>query len=129
MYKSLWYENLQKPFLNPPSWLFRPAWIIMYISLLSSFLIYLCTKSETNKAYGYVYFGLQFVLNILWSPVFFYYKKIGIALLIVIFMIIFTILTIVEFYKVSKLSAYILIPYLLWIIFAAYLNFSFLILN
>ena len=129
MYNSLWYQNLNKPFLNPPSWVFPPVWLVLYTSIVISLLIYIFTKSENNKTNGYIYFSAQMILNIIWSPAFFYSKNIALALVIVVLMVIFTILTIKEFYKVSKISSLILIPYLLWILFATYLNTAYLILN
>ena len=127
MYNSIWFNNLNKPFLNPPSWVFTPVWMVLYITIILSLLIYIFTPSIQNKIKGYIFFTIQMILNLLWSPVFFYWKNIDFALLIIILMIIFVILTILQFHKVSKLSAFILVPYLLWIIFACYLNTAFVI--
>lgn len=129
MYNSIWFDNLNKPFLNPPSWVFTPVWMVLYITIILSLLIYIFTPSIQNKIKGYIFFTIQMILNLLWSPVFFYWKNIGLALLIIILMIVFVILTISQFHKTSKLSAFILVPYLLWIIFAGYLNTAFLIIN
>ena len=128
MYNSDWYLNLTKPPLAPPDSIFTPVWAVLYFTMLCSLCLYFYTKNE-NKTNGYVFFAWQFVLNILWSPVFFLMKNMHLALVIVILMAIFTFLTIKEFCKTSKIAGLILIPYLIWILFAAYLNLGYIILN
>ena len=128
MYNSLWYSSLIKPYLSPPDWLFQPVWIILYMTMILSLLLFIDAKAD-NKSFGYICFSLQLFFNLIWSPVFFLMKNIHLAFLVIILMIIFTILTIKEFYSVIKLAGIILIPYFLWILFAAYLNFGYIILN
>ena len=128
MYNSEWYNSLTKPFLAPPDWIFQPMWLMLYTTILVSFLIYLFTK-DYDKIRGYTYFAIQLILNFLWSTVFFGMKNISLALIVILLIIVFTILTIKEFYSVSKAAGVILIPYLIWIIFAAYLNGGYLLLN
>ncbi len=124
-----WYNELTKPYLSPPSWIFSPVWIILYIMILASLIIYFATPTIFNKIKGYILFGLQIILNFLWSPAFFLQKNIGLALIIVLLMDILVYYTIKHFYKISKLAAYLLIPYFVWILFATYLNLEFLRLN
>ena len=128
MYNSSWYNNLIKPFLAPPDWIFQPMWIILYFTLFLAFLIYFLSNNSSKKK-GYIFFVTQLCLNFLWSPVFFGIKNISLALIVIILMVIFTISSIREFYLISKPAGLILIPYLIWIIFAAYLNFGYLYLN
>ena len=128
MYNSSWYNSLLKPPFAPPDWLFAPAWIFLYITIFIALIFYIL-KSAPNKKSGYIYFAIQLILNFAWSPIFFGMQNMLLGLITVIFMIIFTILTVREFYKISKISALLLIPYLLWIIFAAYLNLGYLVLN
>ena len=128
MFKSVWYYNLTKPPLAPPDWIFPPVWSILYFSMLVALLLYLF-KPAQNKKSDYIYFIAQLFLNLLWAPVFFYLKNMFLALIVIILLDIFVILTIKSFYKVSKLSALILIPYLIWILFATYLNIGYLVLN
>ena len=128
MFKSVWYYNLTKPPLAPPDWIFPTVWSILYFSMLVALLLYLF-KPAQNKKSGYIYFAVQLILNLLWTPAFFYLQNIVLALIVIILLDIFVILTIKSFYKVSKISGLILMPYLLWILFATYLNIGYLVLN
>ena len=128
MFKSVWYYNLTKPPLAPPDWIFPPVWSILYFSMLVALLLYLF-KPTQNKKSCYIYFIAQLFLNLLWAPVFFYLKNMFLALIVIILLDIFVILTIKSFYKVSKISGLILIPYLIWILSATYLNIGYLVLN
>ena len=129
MYNSVWFNSLTKPLLNPPSKIFPPVWIILYILIFVSLFLFINANTYYSKYRGYLYFTLQLILNLLWSPIFFLKHDIGLALFVIILLDIFVILTIKNFYKCSKLSAFLLVPYLLWIIFATYLNVSYFILN
>lgn len=128
MYNSDWYNSLIKPFLSPPDGVFLPVWTVLYITILISFILYF-TNPNKNKKSGYIFFFVQFVLNLSWSFVFFKFKSISGGLIIIFLMGVFIFLTIKKFYSVSKVSGLILIPYFLWVLFAAYLNLGFLILN
>ena len=129
MFDTVWYDNLTKPFLNPPAWIFPPVWIILYCSLLIALILFTVSFSKKKKFDGYVLFLVHMIFNFLWSPVFFILHKINIALVIVVLMDVTAILMIRKFFSVSKLSGYILFPYLFWIFFATYLNIQFLVLN
>ena len=128
MFQSAWYYNLIKPPFAPPDWIFPPVWSILYLTLFMALLLYVFKPSQ-NKKSGYIYFTTQLILNLLWTPAFFYLKNIVLALIVIILLDIFVILTIKSFYKVLKISALILIPYLIWILFATYLNIGYLIFN
>ena len=129
MYNSLWYDSLIKPFLNPPAWVFPPVWIFLYATLLFALILFAAKFTIRSKIRGGIFFVIQLILNLLWSPAFFGMKNIGLALGIIILLDIFVLLTIIEFFKVSKVSAYLLAPYFVWILFATYLNISFFVLN
>lgn len=128
MFNSSWYDSLTKPFLSPPNWLFAPVWIILYITIFVSLVLYIITPDK-EKTFGYVAFGAQLILNLAWSPVFFVMQNIPLALVIVLLLDMAILLTILEFYSVSKISGIILIPYFLWSMFATYLTLGYLILN
>ena len=128
MFDSSWYKSLIKPPFAPPDWLFAPVWGFLYLTIAISFLIYI-TKPAEDKKIGYVYFVIQLVLNLAWSPIFFGLKEIFWAFILIILMDIFVYLTIRKFYSVSRISGLILIPYFIWILFATYLNAGYLFLN
>ena len=129
MYNSDWYNSLNTPLFMPPDWIFAPIWIILYLMIFASFWIFLKAKSPVKKSLAIIFFLVQLLLNFIWSTVFFTRTDIQGGLVIVIFMWIFILFTIIEFFKTSKLSSYLLIPYFLWVSFALYLNISFYILN
>ncbi len=124
-----WYNSLNKPFLNPPSWIFAPVWGILYILMFVGFWIMIYSNSNYNKKWAIVFFIIQLLFNFSWSPIFFYFHNIKLAFVIILLLLIFICLTTYSFFKISKLSAYLLIPYFLWTIFAAYLNFEYIRIN
>ena len=125
----IWYETLNKPAFTPPSEVFAPAWTILYILIFVSLIIFLTKNTNENKTAGVVLFVIQMFLNLLWSPVFFYWQNISFAFAVIVLLDILVIGIIIAFYKVSKISAYFLVPYILWLLFATYLNWGFLVLN
>ena len=128
MFDSIWYQSIIKPPLSPPNWVFAPVWVGLYLLIFLSLAIYIL-KIDEDKEMGYMYFIIQMALNLIWSPVFFASRNILAALILIILLDIFVLLTIWKFFSVSKWSGILLIPYLVWILFATYLNFGYLILN
>ena len=125
----IWYESLNKPLFTPPDDIFTPAWIYLYVLIFLALFTFIYTKSEKDKKLGYFLFSIQMVLNFAWIPAFFFLKNITMSFVIIIFMLVFTFMTIAEFFKISKMSAALLVPYILWICFAAYLNYGMMYLN
>ena len=124
-----WYKFLQKPPFTPPAIVFTVAWAILYFLIFLSFIFYVKTGITKEKALPIIFFIIQLLLNFAWSPVFFKMHNMILGLILIILMIIFVLLTIITFYKSSKLASFLLIPYLLWLFFAAYLNLEFIRLN
>ncbi|MCT4617049.1 MAG: tryptophan-rich sensory protein [Candidatus Gracilibacteria bacterium] len=124
-----WYTNLEKPFFNPPNWIFGPVWTILYIMIGISF--YLIWKKGFGKQKNklILVYSIQLLLNFLWSFSFFYFKSPTLGLINIIILLIFIILNIIYFYKSNKIAGYLLFPYLIWVIFATILNFYIFILN
>ncbi|MFC1768622.1 TspO/MBR family protein [Nanoarchaeota archaeon] len=123
---STWYVDLVKPSFNPPSWLFGPVWTILYMLMgISLYLVWI--KKVHVKAF--VAFGVQMVLNALWSVLFFGLQNTFFAFIEIIFLWMAILVTIYFFYKINKISAYLLIPYILWVSFASVLNLSIYLLN
>ena len=127
-----WYAFLNKPFFNPPSFVFAPVWTILYI-LLAVFYWRLgkIITSENMVVIKNIrnIFILQLVLNFMWTPVFFGLKSIlgGLIMLILLDLLVFYITWMC--FKVDKICFYISLIYLLWLLFATYLNISTFILN
>lgn len=124
-----WYDTLIKPVFNPPNWVFSPVWTTLYTLMGISLFLVLKAKDLPDKLQGLVFFGIQLILNGLWSIVFFGIHHILGAFIIIILLLSFIILSIVKFYGISKPAAYLLVPYLLWVCYAAALNFSLYQLN
>ena len=124
-----WYPVLVKPALNPPAWIFGPVWTTLF--LLMGYALYLVWKDESEKSKRLAYwaFGIQMVLNALWSIIFFGLHSPGGALFEMIFLWLAILATIITFAKISKPAAWLLVPYILWVSFAGYLNFSIWQLN
>ena len=129
MYNMDWFHTLNKPFLTPPDTVFMPAWTVLYILIALSFIIFIRKDSGYPKKIPLVFFFMQLALNFAWAPVFFGMHSIGGALAIIIFMWIFILITVISFFRHSKISAVLLLPYLLWVSFAFYLNFGYFVLN
>ena len=122
------YKLLNQPSFAPPGILFPIVWTILYILMgVSSYLISESNSVYENKALSI--YKLQLVVNLLWSFLFFTFKLYLLSFIWIVLLIILVIVMIKRFYKISKISALIQIPYLLWLIFAAILNFSIYILN
>lgn len=129
MQDSLWYYSLNKSPLTPPEAVFPIAWTILYVMIALSLFFYVKDGLTKEKLTPLVVFTIQIILNLLWSPVFFESHNIKLAFIIIVLLIIFVLINIILFYKTSKIAAYLLIPYFLWLIFAAYLNFEIVMLN
>lgn len=133
---SSWYKTLAKPALNPPSAVFGPVWITLYALMgVAAFLIWssfakALPGQEKRKILTALFlFGIQLILNTLWSILFFGLHSPGSALVDIIFLWLAVFATIIAFYKISKVAAYLLLPYILWVSFATYLNYSIWVLN
>lgn len=125
-----WYASLAKPALNPPSWVFGPVWTILYLLMgISVFLIWRESKKNEHLKSALILFGIQLALNAIWSPLFFGVQNPGVAFIVIIAMWTAILLTILSFIKINRLAAYLLIPYLIWVTFASYLNIGIWFLN
>ena len=118
-----WYAGLEKPTFNPPNWIFSPVWIFLY--LLMGVTLYLLWQNlpKIEAKTALVFFAVQLALNILWSVIFFGFKLPVVAFIEIIILWIFILLTMIKSAKVSKAAVYLLLPYILWVNFAAVLNF------
>lgn len=124
---SIDYNSLQKPFLAPPSILFPIVWTILYILMGVSYGI-LKSKSLIEPRTKFIYY-LQLFVNATWSIFFFTLKWRLFAFIWIILLDLLVIIMIIEFYKKNKIAGLIQIPYLLWVLFASYLNLAVYLLN
>ncbi len=127
---SDWYVTLEKPAFAPPNWIFGPVWITLYFLMgLSLYIVWKDElKSKTRNAF-FVVFGIQLILNALWSFLFFGLRSPFLGLLDIILLDIMVIVTIIYAKSISKLAMILLIPYLIWIVFASYLNYVIFLVN
>lgn len=122
------YNMMVKPVFSPPGILFPIVWTILYILMgISSYLI--DESLDSRKYIAKKIYWIQLIVNLLWSFIFFTFEWYFISFIWIILLIIIVIIMIKKFYEISGLSAYLQIPYLLWLLFAAILNFSIFILN
>ena len=126
-FKEPWYSLLNKPAFNPPDWIFGPVWTFLYIIMTIAVWLYWHTNNKDINTI-YIYF-IHLIFNTTWSVVFFVFHKMVFALLVLIILIALIIYLILRFKRVKKLSAYLMIPYLLWCSFALILNTSLILLN
>lgn len=121
------YNSLQKPFLAPPSIVFPIVWTILYILMGISYGI-LKSKGLTDKKIDLIYY-IQLGVNAIWSIIFFLLKWRLFAFIWIEILDILVILMIIKFYKKDKTAGLLQIPYLIWVLFASYLNLAIYILN
>lgn len=125
-----WYATIQKPSFNPPSWVFGPVWTTLYILMGIAFgVIWDSDSSHPMKRKAMGIFGIQLLLNALWSILFFGLQNPFAAFIEIIVLQIFILLTILYFYRIKAWTIWLLVPYLLWVGFASVLNYSIYILN
>lgn len=116
-----WYALLNKPSWNPPNWIFGPVWTVLYI-LMGIAFARVWHSDHSLKKYAMTLFIGQFLLNLLWTPVFFGLHKLLVALVIILLLLGLLIYTTHTFSKIDKTAAYLLVPYILWVSFATILN-------
>ena len=125
-FKEPWYSTLVKPSFNPPDWVFGPVWTILYI--LMAIAIWIVWIKSKNINLVYLYF-IHLFFNTTWSVVFFGFNQIELALINLIVLILFIVILFRKYKVISKLSAYLMIPYFLWCCFAFLLNLNLMMLN
>lgn len=128
--QSGWYAELVKPAINPPSWVFGPVWITLFALMgLAVWLVWKQGFENPEVKRALVLFDIQLVLNVLWSILFFGLRSPGYALIEIIFLWFAILATIIVFAKISKPAMWLLLPYIIWVSFAVYLNYMIWTLN
>ncbi len=125
-----WYATINKPFFNPPNWVFAPVWTALFV--LMGVALYLVWREGYGKKAvkpGVNMFAVQLALNVLWSAIFFGLKNPAFAFAEIAALWLAIALTMCNFKKVSKTAFWLLVPYICWVTFASVLNLSIWLLN
>lgn len=121
------FPTLAQPPLSPPAWLFPVAWTILYILMgIASYLVWTSVRRQKNALYVY---GVQLFLNFFWPIIFFGFQHYLTAFLWLLLLWVAILGTLILFYRTDKKAGWLLVPYLIWVAFAGYLNLGVYLLN
>lgn len=125
-----WYASIQKPAFNPPGFIFGPVWTTLYILMgIALYLVWMEGITKRKVRYALFAFGVQLGLNVLWSFLFFGMRSPFLGLVEIVFLWIAIAVTIILFNRVHRTAAWLLVPYLAWVSFAAFLTYNIWLLN
>ncbi len=125
-----WYAGIIKPTFSPPNWVFGPVWTTLFALMgIASYIVWKKGIERRDVKIALSMFALQLILNVAWSLIFFGLQNPALAFLEIVALWLAIALTIVSFYRISKNAAYLLIPYILWVSFAMFLNYTIWSLN
>ncbi len=124
-----WYQSLQKPPLTPPDWVFTPVWLVLYAMITISIILYLRSPEKIFPMAALAILSIHLISNFIWTWLFFSLQNplAALADILVLDITLFGLLAL--FYHSSRIAAFLLCPYLAWVLFATYLNFMFFMLN
>lgn len=124
-----WYAGIEKPFFSPPNWLFGPVWVALYALMgIAAYLVWQKRQTAGAKQGLWLYL-VHLAANALWSVIFFGLQNPGLAFVEILILWALILAVIWRFYKIRKTAGLILIPYIAWVTFAAFLNFAIWQLN
>ncbi len=123
-YSNPWFDALQKPAIMPPGWVFPVAWSTLYVLLGLALAMVLSARGARWRNVAVVVFIFQFALNLCWSPLFFAMHQVLAAFVLILFMLGAAIATTILFGRVRTAAAWLMVPYLAWLSFAAILNWQ-----
>ncbi|MCU0641787.1 MAG: tryptophan-rich sensory protein [Candidatus Margulisbacteria bacterium] len=127
---ATWYAALQKPFFSPPNWIFGPVWTLLYAMMaVAAWLVWEKGWDKKGVKFALLAFGEQLALNVLWSFLFFAWHSLWGAYLGIIVLWALILLTIIRFRRLDQAAAWLLVPYILWVSFASFLNLAIALLN
>lgn len=124
-----WFMGLEKPAIYPPPAAFGIVWTVLYLLMGVALAMVVTARGAAGRGVAIAVFGVQFVLNLAWTPVFFGMHQLTAGLILLVVIDLAVLVTIWLFYKVRPLAAYLLLPYLAWALFATALNWQFLAVN
>ena len=127
---SAWFRALDKPAIYPPPWVFGVVWTLLFSLLgVALFLVWRRGTDRRDVRVALTAFALQFVANLAWTPAFFAAQDLALALAVVVVLWVLVVATVAAFDRVDRRAALLCVPYLVWVSFAAVLNYRFLQLN
>lgn len=127
---NIWFNAIIKPSWNPPGYIFGPVWTVLYLLMaISLWIVWKSDAFEDQKMVACLIFAAQLFLNFWWTIFFFKFQSPLTAFVEIIFMIVFIFFTIIRFSEISKTAAWLLVPYISWVSFAAILNYTLWDLN
>lgn len=125
-----WFDTLNKPSWNPPSYLFGPVWTTLYVLMGTAlWLIWKSDAPEREKKNAELVFALQLFLNFWWSIIFFRFHSLSLAFAEVMLLLITIFITMVRFAPISRTASWLMVPYISWVSFASILNYTLWMMN
>src|SRR3989338_5824033 len=127
---TTWYATINQPSFTPPNFVFAPVWTLLFLLMGYASYLILMVKAKAKKVKAALaFYAFQLVANFFWSYLFFGLKRPDLALVEIIILWLLILVTLVKFYRLSQTAGLLLLPYLAWVSFAAYLNLSIVQLN
>lgn len=124
------YKNYNRPILSPPGWLFPIVWSILFVLMaISAYIVFTSNATKKEKTDALFLYFLQLIINFFWTIIFFTFDQLLLGFLWIILLWFVVIFMMIAFFKIKPIAAYIQIPYILWLSFAAYLNLGIYVLN
>ncbi len=120
--ENRWFQMLEKPAAQPPGWIFGAAWTILYVSIGFALTLVICARGARLRALAIFLFVVQLALNLFWSPFFFGMHQVTYAFYLIIFIFLTATATTLVFGRIRTFAAWLMVPYLAWLCFAAILN-------
>jgi tryptophan-rich sensory protein len=124
-----WFEGLAKPAEMPPAWVFPTAWTTLYVLIGLALSLIVAARRAAGRGLAIILFCVQFAINLAWSPIFFAAHHVTLAFALILLMILLTVVTMLAFARVRRNAALLMLPYLAWLCFAAWLNHAIDVLN
>ena len=124
------YENMNRPFLAPPGWVFPIAWTILYIMMgIASYLVYTSDRDGETRRKALMFYAAQLIMNFFWSTLFFTYTRLLISFIWIMVMWVLVLICMIKFFRINTAAGLMMGVLLLWTTFAAYLNLACYILS
>jgi translocator protein len=123
-YENPWFDALAKPDLMPPGWVFGAAWTLLYICLGLALALILHARGARGRGVAIGIFLAQLLLNYSWSPIFFAAHEVGLAFIVIVAMTVLAALAALLFARIRRAAGLLMLPYLAWLFFAAFLNWQ-----